>query len=177
MFTLGLYQDSSRGWFNHNGAEIFFDLKAPLLPQTWNTFCFAYWKNATYQIAVNGEVIRQDEYQEEVEEFSLESPLIVGAGIITDDNNLRFFGEVTNFNIWSEIGTKSNILDWSSAEIDINDFQDHIEVLDEVESKYLKKKEQILIQSHIQDFESGFQDCEKLGGNPVYTFNMDKLNQ
>ena len=78
-----------------------------MVPQTWNMFCITYWKNATYQIAVNEEVIRQDEFQEEVKEFSLESPLIVGAGMITDDNDLRLFGELTNFNIWSEI------LDWS----------------------------------------------------------------
>ena len=177
MFTLGLYQDSSRGWFNLDGAEIIFDLKAPLVPQTWNTFCFTYWQNATYQIAVNGEVIRQDKFQEEVRVFSLVSPLIVGAGENTDDNKLRFFGELTNFNIWSEIRTKTNVLDWSSTEIDIGDFQDHIEVLDEVKLNDLNVTEKILIQSHIQDFESGFQDCEKLGGSPVYTFNMNELYQ
>ena len=93
---LGVYQDSSRSWIKHNGGEIIYDLNRPLVPKTWNTFCYSCWENGTFLIWVNGEYVKSGKYQQEMEDFELKSPILLGANSDNDEGNHRFFGEISN---------------------------------------------------------------------------------
>ena len=184
-----MYQDSSRSWIKHNGGEIIYDLNRPLVPKTWNTFCYSCWENGTFQIWVNGENVKSGKYQQEMEDFELKSPILLGANSDDDDENHRFFGEISNLNIRTNPGNfeenvieevfnlePADIVEWDSVKVSVEPFNEH--VLVEKQSNLVSQRNeniQIWIQKNAKAYDSGFQDCENLGGNPLVSFNMDIL--
>ena len=179
----GLYQDSGRSWINHNGGEIIFDLDKHIVPGTWNTFCYNCDPNGTFQIFANGYTLRNDKYTQSMEHFDLQSPILLGGNSESDAEKHRFFGEISDFNIWSgklednlDVQKRKAIVEWKSVNITFDRFQKHIRVTKET-VKNKNQKEKIWVSKDVKEFDAGFLDCENLGGKEVFSYDIDVLKE
>ena len=183
-----MYQDSGRAWINHNGAEIIFDLPKPLVPKTWNTFCYTCRADGQFQIWLNGQTIERNKYKQKIDNFELKSPILLGIKAENAQEKHRFFGEISNLNIWADEEYFDKILDGKDQEIKPDAFEwnlqknklvyseEHISILKEQNTFFQNNDKNIAwVLNNIKSHESGFQDCEKLGGNPLFAYDMDVL--
>ena len=181
-----MYRDSSRAWITHNGGEIIFDHQ-PLVPRTWNSFCYKCSSDGKWQIWVNGENVESDKYQHKMDNFVLKAPILLGTNFVNGyGEQHRFFGEISELNIWTEGDDFKNIVDgnsfkikpdnvaWNSEIIKFEGFEDHISIVKE-KNINVKNAAKVWVLRNIKSYESGFQDCEKLGGNPLFTYDMNNL--
>ena len=118
--------------------------------------------------------------------YELRSPILLGADFETDGAKQRFFGELSNLKIWNNkenlneeeyFNLKPDIVDWDTAEIIVDEiFKENIIIKKEVKKQIQSSRSTITwIQKHPKPFESGFADCEKLGGSPLYSTEPDTL--
>ena len=118
--------------------------------------------------------------------YELQSPILLGVDFETDGAKQRFFGELSNLRIWSNKGNleeeeyskhKQYIIDWDTAKIYVDDiFKEHVIIKKEAKEQIQSSRNTITwIQKHPKSFQSGFADCEKLGGSPLYSTDPDTL--
>jgi hypothetical protein len=179
----GILEGSEGTCINHNGGELIYDLAQHLVPRTWNTFCYKFDPNRTFQIVVNGKKLRSDKYPHRMENFELKSPILLGGNSENDAEKHRFFGEITDFNIWSgnlednfENRKEETIVGWKSATISFGSFKEHIRMTKETVPDRTQN-EKIWVSRNVKDFEAGFLDCEHLGGKPVFSYDIDVLKE
>ena len=70
-----------------------------------------------------------------MEHFDLQSPILLGGNSESDAEKHRFFGVISDFNIWSgklednlDVQKWKAIVEWKSVNITFDNFQKHIRV-------------------------------------------------
>ena len=127
--------------------------------------------------------MRSDRYQHLMGDFEIQSPIMLGANYENDEEKFRFFGELSNLEIWTyEDNLEENkkyIVEWKNSKLDVDlVFKEHTLIMQEHNLGLQRSSEmQTWIQKSVKAYESGFQDCEKLGGNPLYIFDLNILKQ
>ena len=173
-----MYQDSDRLWINHNGEELIYDLDKPLDQTNWNEICYKSQADGTFQIHVNRVLLKSEKYENGMVGYELQSPILLGASSKLDEGKHRFFGEIADFNIWSENteDTWTKVVDWKAAKITVGPFEAHVSfVIRNVTNT--DQKEKVWVSRTVKKFDAGFLDCEHLGGKPVFSYDIDTLRK
>ena len=113
--------------------------------------------------------------------FELKSPILLGVNSESDAEKHRFFGELSDFNIWSASwddifvnSSEADIMHWDEVNINVDKFKHHIQLSKESAADTFNT-ENIWVSRNGKYFETGFRDCENLGGKSVFSSEPDVL--
>lgn len=169
---LGFHKNSFRGWMEFNGGDFDFDLTAALTPEKWNRICLLIdGISGTFEVYFNSIKVKNEMYP-----FLGGTKEVNGTIVIGSSKDSKFYGEITDLNIWSNFSSE-NIKEYQECNNvtnngyifnwDKNNWKTELPLLKEKHGLCLSN---YTVYNHSfntkRTFDEGFKLCENLGGIP-----------
>ena len=171
---------SQRGWVEFNGGDFAFELEEALVPEQWNKICIRIdGINGTFDVFLNSLNVKHQTSAILRGTKELNGTILIGSS--TDS---KFYGDLTDFNIWSKLSIE-NIKEYNECNNITN--SEYIVKWNEIE---LKDNSVFLLENHKlcthkataynyrfktkRSFDKGFKLCDRIGGFPFQAWKENE---